>query len=351
MPDDEARHHRHGKDKKKHCEKKRHGDVMRDAGGALTPFSETGEGHHRAMALLGELCQRPANKLCADCKETGTQWASVSLGVFLCIRCAGFHRSLGTHISKVKSTTMDTWTTSEVRVMQAVGNEYGGKLYEARIPSSLRMQPVITDTDRRTRIEKKYVTGEFADPKAEKKLLRAVKALAGVSYDNASCHSSSTPSGPTTSSAKPTRAVVEQQRAAALQSIYGDRVEIKAKKQRQTTRSEEEEGDGNADYPLIGKGKNRRDARKKRHKQPALERGAFGLVNVPEGEERREKLRNLFQCFGIMWEEESDKPPAPPAAPAADASAAAGLACGGDESAAVEEMPPGTRRSDAVEED
>lgn len=38
------------------------------------------------------------------------------LGVFLCMRCAAIHRKLGTHISKVKSLSMDTWTNEQVEV-------------------------------------------------------------------------------------------------------------------------------------------------------------------------------------------------------------------------------------------
>lgn len=45
------------------------------------------------------------------------RWASYSLGVFLCIRCAGIHRKMGTHISKVKSITMDQWTSEQIEVM------------------------------------------------------------------------------------------------------------------------------------------------------------------------------------------------------------------------------------------
>lgn len=34
--------------------------------------------------------------------NTDPRWASWNLGIFVCIRCSGTHRSLGTHISKGK---------------------------------------------------------------------------------------------------------------------------------------------------------------------------------------------------------------------------------------------------------
>ena len=46
----------------------------------------------------------------------GPRWASWNLGVFLCIRCAGIHRNLGVHISKVKSVNLDTWTPEQLGV-------------------------------------------------------------------------------------------------------------------------------------------------------------------------------------------------------------------------------------------
>ena len=46
----------------------------------------------------------------------GPRWASWNLGVFLCIRCAGIHRNLGVHVSRVKSVNLDSWTPEQIAV-------------------------------------------------------------------------------------------------------------------------------------------------------------------------------------------------------------------------------------------
>ncbi|PWW76267.1 Arf GTPase activating protein, partial [Tuber magnatum] len=56
----------------------------------------------------------PGNDRCADCGTRNPAWASWSLGIFLCIRCASLHRKLGTHISKIKSISMDMWTNDQI---------------------------------------------------------------------------------------------------------------------------------------------------------------------------------------------------------------------------------------------
>ena len=53
-------------------------------------------------------------KLCYLC--SGTEWASYNIGVFLCELCAQVHRSLGSHISKVKSLRLDTWDEAQIEV-------------------------------------------------------------------------------------------------------------------------------------------------------------------------------------------------------------------------------------------
>ena len=56
------------------------------------------------------------NRYCADCEAKGPRWASWNIGIFVCIRCAGIHRKLGVHISKVKSINLDSWTPEQVNL-------------------------------------------------------------------------------------------------------------------------------------------------------------------------------------------------------------------------------------------
>ncbi|CAG99014.1 GTPase-activating protein AGE2 [Kluyveromyces lactis] len=73
--------------------------------------------------VLTTLLRDPENNRCGDCKvATHPRWASWSLGVFVCIKCAGFHRSMGTHISKVKSVDLDTWTEEHLEAVLEFGN-------------------------------------------------------------------------------------------------------------------------------------------------------------------------------------------------------------------------------------
>jgi len=56
--------------------------------------------NERHAAILRELVKQPGNRKCADCKRNDPRWASWNLGIFICIRCSGIHRAMGTHISK-----------------------------------------------------------------------------------------------------------------------------------------------------------------------------------------------------------------------------------------------------------
>lgn len=93
--------------------------------------SETNDTPKNISVQLQTLLKYPGNLKCADCKlQLHPRWASWSLGVLICIKCAGIHRSLGTHISKVKSIDLDSWTSDNLYQFIVNGdNERVNSLY------------------------------------------------------------------------------------------------------------------------------------------------------------------------------------------------------------------------------
>src|SRR6266496_720177 len=61
------------------------------------------------------------------------QWASTNFGTLLCIECSGIHRSLGVHVSKVKSLQLDKWEPESIEVMLKLGNIKTNQIYEAKL--------------------------------------------------------------------------------------------------------------------------------------------------------------------------------------------------------------------------
>ena len=61
------------------------------------------------------------------------QWTSTNFGVLLCIECSGIHRSLGVHVSKVRSLMLDKWEPESLGVMLKLGNFKTNSIYEAKL--------------------------------------------------------------------------------------------------------------------------------------------------------------------------------------------------------------------------
>ncbi|ESK88651.1 arf gap-like zinc finger-containing protein [Moniliophthora roreri MCA 2997] len=113
----------------------------------------------RNQKLLLELAMKPGNDICADCKTRNPRWASHNLGIFICVTCASIHRKIGTHITKVKSLTMDTWTKEQVDRMKEMGNLNSNAIY---CPNEIRHPPppVLMEDERDSELEQ-YIRSKY----------------------------------------------------------------------------------------------------------------------------------------------------------------------------------------------
>ncbi|PQE07664.1 Stromal membrane-associated protein [Rutstroemia sp. NJR-2017a BVV2] len=137
---------------------------------------------------IKSLLKLECNKICVDCKRNkrkfsqfvvharshqtdlndlaDPRWASWNLGVFMCIRCSGIHRGMGTHISRVKSVDLDSWTDEQVQSVLKWGNARANKYWEAKlapghVPSEAKIENFI-----RTKYDSKrwVMDGGIPDP-------------------------------------------------------------------------------------------------------------------------------------------------------------------------------------------
>ncbi|KAL3493127.1 hypothetical protein BJX62DRAFT_91498 [Aspergillus germanicus] len=101
------------------------------------------------------------NNWCADCNSTSkVEWVSINLGIVLCIECSGIHRSLGTHISKIRSLTLDVHSFSNdiVEILLQVGNRVSNMVWEATLDQS---QKPIASSTREQRL--RFITAKYAE--------------------------------------------------------------------------------------------------------------------------------------------------------------------------------------------
>ncbi|KAJ5510895.1 Arf GTPase activating protein [Penicillium expansum] len=106
------------------------------------------------------------NNWCADCGSSSkVEWVSINLGIILCIECSGIHRSLGTHISKIRSLTLDVHSFSNdiVEILLQIGNRVSNMIWEATLDQKLKPSASSTREQRLRFITAKYVDRAYVE--------------------------------------------------------------------------------------------------------------------------------------------------------------------------------------------
>jgi uncharacterized membrane protein YgcG len=138
-------------------------------GGGFGGGGGSAEDAEEQQRVMKQLRSKPGNDTCADCNcvdVDSVTWASVNLGVLLCLDCSGVHRSMGTHISKMRSAILDVkqWTPELLEVFAGVGNDVANSILEQ--PAELAKHNMIKPTTDSPRPDKE----RFIRAKYEQKL-------------------------------------------------------------------------------------------------------------------------------------------------------------------------------------
>ncbi|KAM5276257.1 arf-GAP with coiled-coil, ANK repeat and PH domain-containing protein 2 isoform 4-T4 [Hipposideros larvatus] len=148
--------------------------------GSLDSGNESKDKLLKGESALQRVQCIPGNASCCDCGLADPRWASINLGITLCIECSGIHRSLGVHFSKVRSLTLDTWEPELLKLMCELGNDVINRVYEAKVEKMGIKKPQPGQRqEKEAYIKAKYVERKFVDqdsissspPEQEKKIV------------------------------------------------------------------------------------------------------------------------------------------------------------------------------------
>ncbi|XP_035512416.1 arf-GAP with coiled-coil, ANK repeat and PH domain-containing protein 3 isoform X5 [Morone saxatilis] len=130
---------------------------------SIDSASEPRERSVRGDTILQRIQCLPGNEQCCDCGQADPRWASINLGILLCIECSGIHRSLGVHCSKVRSLTLDSWEPELLKLMCELGNSVINHIYEGSYQEQGLKKPLPSSSrqEKEAWIKAKYVEKKF----------------------------------------------------------------------------------------------------------------------------------------------------------------------------------------------
>ncbi|KAI6647217.1 Arf-GAP with coiled-coil, ANK repeat and PH domain-containing protein 1 [Oopsacas minuta] len=111
---------------------------------------------------LAEIYSMPGNDKCVDCLRRGPKWASINLGVLLCIDCSGHHRGLGVHLSQIRSLILDSIKEEWLFNIRETGNTNFNSVYEANLSEENKILLISDEKKLKDFIIDKYQNLKFS---------------------------------------------------------------------------------------------------------------------------------------------------------------------------------------------
>ncbi|XP_064552157.1 ARF GTPase-activating protein Git [Drosophila montana] len=95
---------------------------------SATPTSASASNSSRRKMSRSK--SRLQTEVCGDCGATDPSWASINRGILLCADCCSVHRSLGRHISIVKSLRQGNWEPSVLNFVNSLNAHGANSVWE-----------------------------------------------------------------------------------------------------------------------------------------------------------------------------------------------------------------------------
>ncbi|KAF5292593.1 hypothetical protein FQA39_LY13926 [Lamprigera yunnana] len=103
---------------------------------------------------------RQNTDICADCGALDPSWASINKGIYLCIECCSIHRTLGRHVSQVKSLQKSSWYPSQLSMVQTLNNAGINNVWEYMLENNSKFSKRKPNSKDPLHIKAEFITAK-----------------------------------------------------------------------------------------------------------------------------------------------------------------------------------------------